>query len=137
MLLVEAANSYKELYENIQVNPLLISKPQCLKNRFSNTLFFLAVCGCKDREKTRPLFFHLQRKRAVDDFQKDKTAEKLETSTLECKYFFKTIILKDTQDFLQIVDGLDFMIGGQDACQVSVARFRFTQLTCWMAFLLQ
>ena len=73
----------------------------------------------------------------MDDFQKDKTAEKLETSTLECKYFFKTIILKDTQDFLQIVDGLDFMIGGQDACQVSVARFRFTQLTCWMAFLLQ
>ena len=28
----------------------------------------------------------------MDDFQKDKTAEKLETSTLECKYFFKTII---------------------------------------------
>ena len=109
-------------------NPFLISKLQYLKTG-SQTLFFsLAVCGCKDREKTRPLFFHLQRKRAVDDFQKDKTAEKLETSSLECKYFFKTIILKDTQDFLQIVDGLDFMIGGQDACQVSVARF--AQLTC-------
>ena len=120
MHLVEAANSYKELYENIQVNPLFISK-QYLKNRFSNTLLFLAVCGCKDREKNRPLFFYLQRKRAVDDFQKDKTAEKLETSSLECKYFFKTIISKDTQDFLQIVDGLDFMIGGQDTCQVSVA----------------
>ena len=79
------------------------------------------MCRCKDQGKNRSLFFHLRRKGAADDFQKDKTAEKLETSTIECQYFFKAIISKDTQDLLQLVDGLDFMIGGQDACHVSVA----------------
>ena len=104
-----------------RLNPFLINKLQCLKTG-SQTLFFsLAVCRCKDQGKNRSLFFHLRRKGAADDFQKDKTAETLETSTIECQYFFKAIISKDTQDLLQLVDGLDFMIGGQDACHVSVA----------------
>ena len=90
------------------------------KQVLEHSSFFSCVRVLRSGKKQTP-FFYLQRKRAVDDFQKDKTAEKLETSTLECKYFFKTIISKDTQDFLQIVDGLDFMIGGQDTCQVSVA----------------